>query len=113
MLSVYLHFQQFCARPLCKELPASPETLRQVPALGSLRSAGKETYRGQHAEVCNAEPKGQSGKGAGGHLLGAPCVTEEETVVVQLKNIQAIHSEGQWQRLDAGFLNPRPALRLP
>lgn len=63
MLSVYLHFQQVCARPLCKELPASLETLRQVPALESLCSAGKETYRGQHAEVCMLSLKVRVGRG--------------------------------------------------
>ena len=111
-MSGYLHFQQVFAWPLCKELPVSLKTPRWVPTLVSLHLVGKETERSACGGL-HADPKGQSGKGSGGHLVGAPCVTEEETVAVQVKKIQATWSEGQWQCLEAGLLTPRPALHLP
>lgn len=109
-MSGYLHFQQVFAWPLCKEGPENPKV---GPYPGELALGGEGDRERSACGGLHTDPKGQSGKGSGGHLLGAPCVIEEETVAVQVKKIQAMWPEGQWQCLEAGLLTPRPALHLP
>lgn len=93
--------------------PSVPESRKVGPYPGELALGGEGDRERSACGGLHTDPEGQSGKGSGGHLLGAPWVTEEETVAVQVKNTQATWPEGQWQLLQAGLLAPRPALQLP
>lgn len=86
--------------------PSVPESPQVGPYPGELALGGEGDRERSACGGLHTDSKGQSGKGSGGHLLGAPCVTEEETVAVQVKNTQATWPEGQWQLLQAGLLTP-------
>ena len=62
VVSLFALSASFCLA-LCKELPVSLKAARWVPTLVSLHSVGKETERGQHAEVCTLTLKVRVGRG--------------------------------------------------